>query len=83
MKTPAQKNAEAFVEMLIEKKQPLEGFRFKTFESPHTGKRWLMVERGNQRSKSHPLFSQSYIAHEGDTLAAFQSAVAVAVMQAQ
>ena len=74
MKTAAQINAERFVKTLVEKNQPLEGFVFEAWTSKRTGHRWFSVIAGKE--------SESYIATEGETMDAFQSAVAVAVMQA-
>lgn len=82
MKNAAQINAEAFVKMLIEKNQPLEGFEFTEWTSNATGLRWFSVARGNPGNIQFPRLSQHYVAPDSESLAAFQSAIAVAVMQA-
>ena len=67
---------------MLEKNQPLKGFVFSAWTNKATGYRWFSVERGKPGNLQFPHLSQSYIATEGETMDAFQSAVAVAVMQA-
>lgn len=78
----SQHNAEQFVAWLVKMEQPLEDFIFREWISNQTGFRWFSVERGAAGSKTRPLVSRSYQPQPGESLEAFQSAVAVAVMQA-